>query len=170
MHAVGGGRAAPLMRVLERMSKDSAIRKANLSDANSIQKCVEAAYHHYIARIGKPPGPMLNDYTEVIKHHKVFVAELNGVVGVLVLIRTGSGILLDNVAVHPDQQGKGIGRRLVNLAESEARDLGFEKLDLYTHECMDENIEIYKALGYIETERKEEQGYNRVYMQKSLSQ
>jgi hypothetical protein len=58
----------------------------------------------------------------------------------------------------------------VSFAESEARKLGFEKLDLYTHECMDENIEIYKALGYIETERKEGQRYNRVYMQRLLSQ
>jgi hypothetical protein len=41
-----------LLAALERMSKDPAIRKANFSDANSIQKCIEAAYHHYITRIG----------------------------------------------------------------------------------------------------------------------
>ena len=157
------------MRTLERMGNDLVIRKANLSDASSIQKCVEAAYSHYIDRIGKPPGPMLDDYTEVIQLHKVYVVESIEVVGVLVLIRTDSGILLDNVAVHPGQQGRGMGKRLMNFAESEARDQGFEKLDLYTHECMSENIEIYKALGHRETERKEEQGFNRVYMQKYLS-
>jgi len=112
---------------------------------------------------------MLDDYAEVIRNHKVFVVETEYIVGVLVLIRKTTGMLLDNVAVHPDQQGKGLGKRLIILAETETIASGFEKLDLYTHECMDENIELYKSLGYIETERKQEQGYNRVYMQKKLN-
>ena len=150
------------------MSKEAKIREAILSDAFSIRDCVEAAYKHYISRIGMPPGPMLDDYAEVIGHHKVFVAETEKVIGVLVLILTATGILLDNVAVHPDQQGRGLGKRLMGLAESEARASGFKKLDLYTHESMKENIALYESLGYTETERKEEQGYHRVYMQKIL--
>ena len=66
-------------------------------------------------------------------------------------------------------RGKGLGRRLIELAESEARDQGFSHLDLYTHERMWENIEMYKRLGYIETERRIEREYQRVYMSKSLS-
>ena len=150
------------------MDNSTKIRPARLSDATAIQKCVEAAYRHYISRIGMPPGPMLDDYAAVIRHHRVFIAETEKIVGVLVLIQKPTAILLDNVAVHPDQQGKGLGKRLINLAEAEARAAGFENLDLYTHECMSENIELYESLGYIETERKEERGYNRVYMQKRL--
>jgi len=150
------------------MSTHPIIREANLSDALGIQECVGTAYKHYISRIGKPPEPMLNDYTDLIQYHKVFVAELNQIIGVLVLIQNSSNIILDNVAVIPDQQGKGIGKQLINLAESEAYRLGFRKLDTYTHQCMVENIEMYKTLGYTEIERKEEHGYNRVYMQKSL--
>jgi hypothetical protein len=33
---------------------------------------------------------------------------------------------------------------------------------------MTENIELYKKLGYMETARKTEQGYQRVYMRKAL--
>ena len=151
------------------MNIEPVIRKANIADSPSIQKCIEAAYKHYIARIGKPPGPMLDNYSEVVKQHVVFVAETEEIVGVLVLIRTRAGILLDNVAVHPEQQGCGLGRLLIKFAESEARNQGFETLDLYTHESMVENIEIYKTLGYTETDRRKEHGYNRVYMQKILS-
>jgi len=147
------------------------IRQAQLLDAAAMQSCVAAAYRHYIPRVGKPPAPMLDDYSDVVQKHQAFVAEAEGqIVGVLVLIRKDKGILLDNVAVHPEYQGTGLGRRLVALAESEARDQGFTHLDLYTHERMTENIEMYKSLGYIETERRFEKGYQRVYMRKSLSQ
>lgn len=83
--------------------------------------------------------------------------------------RTYSGTLLDNVAAHPEQQGRGIGKRIVYLAESVARAQGFEKLGLYSDECMEDNVAIYKAPEYTETQRKEEQGCNRVYLQNLLS-
>jgi ribosomal protein S18 acetylase RimI-like enzyme len=56
----------------------------------------------------------------------------------------------------------------MRLAEGEARRLGFTTVTLYTNEHMSENIELYKKLGYMETERKMEQGYQRVYMRKAL--
>ena len=151
------------------MDTRTEIRRAQPSDAVAMKGCVESAYQHYISRMGKSPGPMLDDYAIVTQRHTAFVAqEEDNVVGVLVLVRTVSAMLLDNVAVHPGHQGKGLGRRLMDLAESEARDLGYGYLDLYTHECMNENIEMYKALGYVETERRTEHGYNRVFMQKQL--
>ena len=54
------------------------------------------------------------------------------------------------------------------LAEEEARSLGLPAVTLYTNERMTENIDLYKKLGYTETARKTDQGYQRVYMQKSL--
>ena len=87
------------------------IRTAKKTDAAKMRICVEEAYRHYIPRMGKPPGPMLDNYEGVIRHHTAFVAEHDGeIVGVLVLIRAETGILLDNVAVHPRHQEKGLGR------------------------------------------------------------
>lgn len=54
------------------------------------------------------------------------------------------------------------------VAEEEARRLRLATVTLYTNELMSENIELYKKLGYRETERKTEQGYQRVYMSKAL--
>lgn len=145
------------------------IRPAQVENAAAITECVVAAYRHYIARIGKPPGPMLDDYTAVIEQHRVFIlADGMRIIGVLVLIQQDRSLLLDNVAVHPEYQGRGLGRELVALAEEEALRLGYTAVTLYTNERMTENIGLYKKLGYMETERKTEQGYQRVYMRKSL--
>ena len=112
---------------------------------------------------------MLDDYSQVVRSHQAFVAEVDGeIVGILVLVRTGDRLLLDNVAVRPDRQGKGLGRRLVTLAVTEARQRGYAHLDLYTNEAMTENIRLYQSLGYTVTERTAEYGYRRVYMPKTL--
>ncbi len=89
---------------------DFEIRPARAADATAITECVAAAYRHYIARLGKPPGPMLDDYREVIQQHRVLVlTEGATIIGVLVLIRQPQSLLVDNVAVHPDYQGRGLG-------------------------------------------------------------
>src|SRR5262245_3569060 len=99
------------------------IRRARAADAEAMKSCVEAAYRIYVTRMGRLPGPMLEDYVSVIEQHMAFVAELeNEIVGILVLIQTESGMLLDNIAVHPAHQGQGLGRRLLGLAESESRE------------------------------------------------
>ena len=38
------------------------IRPARPGEADTLRDVVHAAYRHYIPRIGKPPGPMLDDY------------------------------------------------------------------------------------------------------------
>jgi ribosomal protein S18 acetylase RimI-like enzyme len=145
------------------------IRPARAEDAAPITECVAAAYHQYIDRIGKPPGPMLDDYKDVLQRHRVFVLTNGALIcGVLVLIQQTHSLLVDNVAVHPDHQGRGFGRRLMALAEEEAHRLGFTKVTLYTNEQMTDNLHLYKRLGYRETERKTEHGYKRIYMQKLL--
>lgn len=138
-------------------------------DAMGILACVTAAYSHYIERMGKSPGPMLDDYEQVIARQHVSVIKDPEVVGVVVLVEQADGILLDNIAVDPAQQGRGIGRKLMAFAEAEAQRLGYAQLELYTHELMTENIVMYEKMGYAEIERRVEKGYQRVYMRKELS-
>ena len=146
------------------------IRPARPADAAAVAACVTAAYAMYVERMGKKPGPMLDDYAKIIGRHRVFVLDRPpGLIGVLVLKRHAGGLLLDNVAVHPDHQGRGLGRRLIAFAEDEARRLGHGALDLYSHESMTENIALYGALGYAETGRRVVGGYARVYMRKNLT-
>ena len=151
--------------------EDYVIRPAEPADAAAIAACVTAAYSVYLDRMDKPPGPMLDDYEQIIAAHRVFVLEgPEGLAGALVLIDQDGGLLLDNVAIHPDCQGLGLGRRLIAFAEDEARRLGYGALDLYTHESMTENIALYGALGYREIDRRVVRGYARVYMRKGLQE
>jgi ribosomal protein S18 acetylase RimI-like enzyme len=74
---------------------------------------VNAAYGHYIERIGMLPRPMTDDNAEVIANRRVTVAEIHGtIVGVIVLTVDDEGFLIDNVAVDPSYRGMGLGRSL----------------------------------------------------------
>ena len=145
-------------------------RAATLADVPGISACVDSAYRPYISRVGKRPGPMLEDYRQVVTAHRAYVTEASdGITGVLVLKETQDGLLLDNIAVHPSHQGKGAGADLVRFAESEACRLGYGCLSLYTHQRMTENISWYRRLGYREAARRTEHGFARVYLCKNLS-
>src|ERR1700693_3649323 len=120
------------------------IRLADGHDASAVQAVVHAAYRHYLPRIGKPPGPMLDDYARRIADGQAWVLEDAGhIVGILVLEKTQAGFLLDNIAVLPACQGKGHGRALIEFAEAEARRHGFREIHLYTHALMTEKIALY---------------------------
>ncbi|HUD59237.1 MAG TPA: GNAT family N-acetyltransferase [Acetobacteraceae bacterium] len=135
-----------------------------------MREIVHAAYRHYIDRIGKPPGPMLDDYAKRIADGQTWILEDDArIVGILVLQQTPTGLLLDNIAVQPGHQGKGHGRTLIEFAGAEALRRGCHEISLYTHALMHENIALYRRLGFVETHRISEKGYDRVYMTKPLT-
>ncbi|HTV71058.1 MAG TPA: GNAT family N-acetyltransferase [Rhizobiaceae bacterium] len=145
------------------------IRLATDDDRATVETIVTAAYSHYIERIGRKPGPMIDDYATLIRDKRVRVIIHDGAIkGVLVLIPEADSMLLDNIAVSPAAQGLGLGRKLLEFAEDAARRAGYSKIRLYTHEKMTENIDLYRRIGYVETHRIEEKGFKRVYMDKDL--
>jgi ribosomal protein S18 acetylase RimI-like enzyme len=145
-------------------------RIAVLADRQAIEEIVRHAYSPYISRIGRQPGPMLDDYEVLISEGRVYVVELEGAIqGLLVLIPEQDAMLLDNVAVAPSAKGTGIGRSLLEYAEYSARAAGYRVIRLYTHETMTENIALYSRIGYAETHRAEENGLKRVFMAKHLA-
>ncbi|MBV9587341.1 MAG: GNAT family N-acetyltransferase [Alphaproteobacteria bacterium] len=146
------------------------IRRARPEDRAAVEAIVRDAYSIYIERIGKPPGPMLDDYAALIAQGAVSVLEEAGgmIAGIIVLLPKPEHLLPDNIAVRPDRQGSGLGRRLIAFAEDEARRLGYRELRLYTHEKMTENIALYQRIGFVETGRGRQAGYDRVFMTKRL--
>ena len=146
------------------------LRPATDADAPGVTACVCEAYVHYIERIGKQPRPMLDDYREVIASSQVHVAERDGrIVGVIVLKITDEGFFIDNIAVRPAVKGAGVGRLLLELAEREARRHGYDSIYLSTHELMVENRALYARIGYVEFDRRVMETYSCVLMRKPLS-
>lgn len=138
------------------------VRLATPGDLIAVEAIVQSAYSHYVERIDRKPGPMLDDYRSLIMDGRLYVIEMQArVSGMLVLIPQDSEILLDNIAVAPEAQGHGLGRKLLKFAEQQALDAGFNSLCLYTNEAMTENIDLYLRIGYVETRR--------VYMKKRLN-
>lgn len=148
---------------------DSAITPGRVADLAEIGELVTAAYGHYVERMGMLPGPMRTDYAVPLAAGQIEVLRADGrITGLLVLVPEPEHMLLDNVAVAPWAQGRGFGRRLMDHAEARARAAGYDRITLYTHVTMVENIEIYLRRGYVETHRAEVNGLHRVYMAKRL--
>jgi ribosomal protein S18 acetylase RimI-like enzyme len=145
------------------------IRPATAADTAAIEALAEAAYAPYVARMGRRPGPMDDDYVARVAAGQAFVmAEGGRLLGYVVLIPEADALLLDTVAVDAAARGRGLGRALVAFAEAQARALGLPRVRLYTHATMTENRALYPRLGYGETGRAVEKGFDRVYFEKRL--
>jgi ribosomal protein S18 acetylase RimI-like enzyme len=145
------------------------LRPAAVADVPRLTELVQAAYGHYVERLGGPPRPMTDDYTEVVRSARVTVAERDGqILGLVVLRISDEGFLVDNVAVDPSHQGEGVGRALLEHAEDAARRAGFDSIYLYTHERMSENLALYSRIGYVEYDRRLHGEARIVYLRKKL--
>jgi GNAT superfamily N-acetyltransferase len=144
-------------------------RPAKPGDAAALRALVRAAYAKYVPRLGREPAPMLDDYAARIAAGQAWVLEEDGaLLGALILEDEPGALMLYNIAIAPEAQGKGIGRRLIAFTEAEARRRGYGLLRLYTNELMVENVAMYPRLGFTETHRGSEAGHRRVYFEKRL--
>jgi ribosomal protein S18 acetylase RimI-like enzyme len=143
------------------------VRQATAADLEPIHAVIQAAYAKYLSRMPKPPAPVLRDYRGPVEAGAVWVTG-TPITGLISLTPVKDSLLIENIAVHPAAQGTGLGRRLMQFAEQQAADRDITRLTLYTHEMMTESQAIYAHLGYREVERRTENGYRRIYMEKVL--
>ena len=145
------------------------IRKATADDAARIGEISRAAYSKYIARLGREPAPMLADFAAEISAGRVVVIQTAGAIdGYMIAWPQAEAYFIDNVAVDPARQGQGLGRRLFDHALQEARRHGLSAIRLYTNVAMTENLSMYAHLGFVETHRAVESGFQRVYLRLPL--
>ena len=152
------------------MTDGATLRPAMADDVPAIAACAEAAYRKYVARIGKKPAPMTADFAAHVAAGEAHVLTIGERLGAYIVMREGAGhLFVENIAVDPGRQGAGLGTRLIAFAEAVAREQGLPEIRLYTNVKASENFAFYRSLGFTETGRRREHGFDRVYLMKPLA-
>ena len=147
----------------------TALRLATPADAGEIREIVRAAYARWVPLIGREPMPMRVDYDRALREHRFDLLQRGP--RILALIETmleADHLWIENIAVRPELQGQGLGRRLLAHAEELARAARRTELRLLTNGDFAANIALYERSGYAVTAREPFMGGTTVYMRKAL--
>lgn len=145
-------------------------RQAQPADAPAIAALTREAYAKWVPLIGREPLPMRADYGEAVLRHRFdLLFDGDELAALIETAPRDEALLIVNVAVKPACQGRGHGRRLLAFAEELAVAAGLTTMRLYTNQRFEENVRLYRSLGYgIEREEASDLGVT-VYMAKALS-
>ena len=146
------------------------LRRATSADAGSVKALTRLAYAKWVPLIGREPKPMTADYERAVVEHVVDLYEHDGQLRALIeVIPLEDHLLIENIAVHPDHHGEGIGDRLLRHAEHQGRSLGFNEIRLYTNAAFASNLAFYAKRGYVEYQRETfSPGVVAVHMRKAM--
>ena len=116
------------------------IRRAVSADAAAVRALTRAAYAKWVPLIGREPTPMTADYDRAVVEHIIDLWEEDGeLLALIEVIPAVNHLLIENIAVRPDQPGHGLGDTLLHHAEGLARSLGFDETQLYTNAAFASN-------------------------------
>jgi Predicted acetyltransferase len=142
---------------------------ATAEDADAIRTLTREAYAKWVPIIGREPLPMTADYGEAVKKHRIDLLYIDGkLVALIEMISNADHLLIENIAVSPVFQGRGLGRKLLTHAEQVAMLLGYSVIKLYTNKLFAENLRLYQKLGYGVDREEEFRGGFVVHMSKPV--
>ncbi|WP_267551175.1 GNAT family N-acetyltransferase [Rhizobium rhizogenes] len=125
------------------------LRAATDADVDTIRALTREAYGKWVPLIGREPLPMTANYAEAVRKHRIDLVEADAELVALIEMAPGADhLLIENIAVSPRHQGKGIGKKLLAHAEQVAASLGLKVLRLYTNKRFTENVQLYLRHGY----------------------
>jgi ribosomal protein S18 acetylase RimI-like enzyme len=136
------------------MNEPPSLRRATAADAAAVCALTRAVYAKWVAVVGREPLPMTADYERAVIEHVIDLLEEDGSLSALIeMAPANDHLLIVNIAVRPDQQGRGIGDSLLRHAERLAHSLGLDEIQLYTNAAMAPNLDFYGRRGYQEYRR-----------------
>ena len=146
------------------------VRTARNADVPAIEAVVAAAFAPFVAASGVVPAPLSTDWETVISALGAVVATRDEhVVGVLVVWPHPDHVLVETLAVAPEEQGTGVGTALLDRSELLAIEGGSNTVRLYTNAAMTTALAWYPRHGFSEVARRTEHGYDRVHLEKRLA-
>jgi ribosomal protein S18 acetylase RimI-like enzyme len=152
------------------MDETTTLQEATEADAAAIRRLTREAYAKSIPASGREPTPMTVDYDEAVRRNRFDLLFVGGALaGLIETADETRQLLIVNVAVAPSFQGRGLGTKLMAIADEIARSLGRRRIRLYTNQRWQENVRLYLKLGYrIDSEELIDGGMFRVNMSKDL--
>jgi len=151
------------------MNERYKICKAEADNAAEFSKIAVAAYQHYTPLIGQPPAPMLANFSQHISQDISFALwQGDQIIGYAIVMIKQDGYWLENIAVHPDFQGRGFGQALIDAVEDFIAQQA-TSYQLYTNIVMTQNISWYQKIGFVKTKEVKEAGFHRLYFKKDFS-
>jgi ribosomal protein S18 acetylase RimI-like enzyme len=130
-------------------STDLRLERGTPEQVGAIRDLTLRAYAKWVPVTARKPRPMTVDYDLAVQEHRFdCLWDAARLVGLIETVPEGDELLIVNVAVEPDCQGRGLGVRLMRHAEAIAREAGLRGTRLYTNKLMAANIALYEALGY----------------------
>ena len=152
--------------------KQPFIRLAMTTDVPAIKLIARKSFERYVPLIGKPPAPMNANFSGHVLKDTVFIAQSEkkqgSVLGYAIVLQRDGEWLLDNIAVSPEAQGRGIGSALIAACETFLQKQGVQRYHLYTNEAMEQNLTWYPEIGFVEMARRLEDGFSRICFTKEM--
>ncbi|MGE5513683.1 MAG: GNAT family N-acetyltransferase [Bacteroidota bacterium] len=112
---------------------------------------------------------MTVDYVEAVRKHRFDLLYVDGTLAALIeTVAESDHLLIENVAVSPPFQGRGLGRKMLAHAETLAASSGLSEIRLYTNKRFAENVRLYSRLGYRVDKEEEFMGGLVVHMSKRI--
>lgn len=144
------------------------IRSASPTDAGAVRSLTRDAYAQWIPVIGREPLPMKADYEKAVREHEIDLLYAGEqLVALIELIPAADHLFIENIAVSPAHQGKGLGRHLLRHAETKATSAGLAELRLLTNQAFATNVRLYQSVGFrIDRTEPHFGGGTTVYMSK----
>lgn len=145
------------------------MRPANPQDAGMIRDLVCAAYSKWVSVLGREPLPMKADYERAVREHRIDMLCIDArMVGLIETVLHADHLWIENLAVRPDCQGKGLGRQLLAHAERKASEAGRTETRLLTNAAFEANVALYQRVGYRIVRREPFMGGTSIHMSKKL--
>lgn len=142
------------------------ITRATVQDVSALNYLINSAYRGESSRKGWTTEANIleglrtnqEELTEIIEDSKNTIlkfTENDQIVGCVLLIKKEQKLYLGMLTVSPELQNSGIGKKLLQQAEIQAKELGLPKIVMTVISVREELIAWYKRNGYVDTGARE---------------
>lgn len=158
------------------MSVEISQADSNFSDWPALLALLHRAFGFMDGRIAPPSSLHLltrDSIADKSQAESLFLATKSGeLLGCVFAAQQPDSLYIGKLAVHPEHQRKGIGRRLMDAVEHYAVSKDIDTLELNTRIELIENQSTFQSMGYHVTGEHSHEGFDRptfISMRKTLS-